>query len=53
MKNLSRVYQNKKEKKNLKRLSFIITQFKTDFLLPFINCRKVLEKMPDTSIPSI
>ena len=36
----------KKKKKNIKRLSFIITQFKIEFLLPFTGCRKVLEKLP-------
>ena len=35
-----------KKKKNMKRLSFI-TQFKTEFLLPFTGCRKVLGKMSD------
>ena len=48
MENLLRVFQNKKEEKNIKRLSFIITQFKIEFLLPFTGCRKVLEKMPDS-----
>ena len=36
-----------RKKKKTKRLSFIITQFKIEFLLPFTSCRKVLEKMPD------
>ena len=45
MENLSRVFQNKKEKKNMKRLSFIISQFKIEFLLLLTGCRKVLEKM--------
>ena len=45
MENLSRVFQDKKEKKHMKKLSFK-TQFKTDFLLPFTGCRKVLVKMP-------
>ena len=44
-KNLSRVFQDKKEKKHMKKLSFK-TQFKTEFLLPFTGCRKVLVKMP-------
>ena len=45
MENLLRVFQNKKEKKkNIKRLSFIITQFKIEFLLPPTGSRKVLEK---------
>ena len=45
--NLSRVFQRqeRKKKKNMKRLSFI-TQFKIEFLLPFNGCRKVLGKMP-------
>ena len=33
-------------KKKTKRLSFIITQFKIEFLVPFTSCRKVYEKMP-------
>ena len=37
--------KNKKEKKNMKRLSFI-TQFKNEFLLSCTGCRKVLGKMP-------
>ena len=45
MGNLSRVFQKQKEKKHMKRLSFI-TQFKIEFLLPFIGCRNVLGKMP-------
>ena len=45
MENLTRVFQNKNEKKT-KRLSFIITQFKIEFLVPFTSCRKVYEKMP-------
>ena len=45
MDNLSRMFQNKKEKKNMK-LSFM-TQFKIEFLLLVTDCRKVLEKMPD------
>ena len=35
-----------KWKKKTKRLSFIITQFKIEFLVPFTSCRKVYEKMP-------
>ena len=46
MKILSTVFQNKKQKQNMKRLSFI-TQFKMEFLLPFTGCRKVLGKMSD------
>ena len=46
MKILSTVFQNKKQKQNMKRLSFI-TQFKIEFLLPFTGCRKVLGKMSD------
>ena len=38
-------FKNKKEKKHMKRLSFI-TQFKVQFLLLFTGCRKVLGKMP-------
>ena len=34
-----------KKKKHMQRLSFI-TQFMTDFLLPFTGCRKVFGKMP-------
>ena len=41
------MFQNKTEKKNIKRLSFIRTQFKIEFLLPFTGCRKVLEKVSD------
>ena len=37
---------NNNNKKNIKTLSFIIAQFKIEFLLPFISYRKVLEKMP-------
>ena len=44
---VSRVFQNKKEKNKTKRLSFIITQFKIEFLLPFTSRREVLEKMPN------
>ena len=29
----------------MERLTFIITEFKIEFLLPFTGCRKVLEKM--------
>ena len=43
MEYLSRVFQNKKEKKT-KSLSFYITQFKIEFLLSPTGCRKVLEK---------
>ena len=32
----------------MKRLSFI-TQFKIEFSLPFIGCRKVLGKMPEAT----
>ena len=35
----------KKKKEKMERLSFI-TQFKIEFLLTFICCRKVLGKMP-------
>ena len=35
-----------KKKKKTKRLSFIITQFKIEFLLLFTGCKKVLERMP-------
>ena len=42
-------FKNKKEKKHMKRLSFI-TQFKNQFLLLFTGCRKVLGKMPDLSV---
>ena len=38
------VSKTKKEKKHLKRLSFI-TQFNIEFLLLFTGCRKVLGKM--------
>ena len=38
------VSKTKKEKKHLKRLSFI-TQFNIEFFLPFTGCRKVLGKM--------
>ena len=37
--------KQKKKKKN-EGIEFFITQFKIEFLLPFTNCRKVLEKMP-------
>ena len=40
------VSKTKKEKKHMKKLSFI-TQFKIEFLLPFTGCREVLGKMPD------
>ena len=46
MENLSREKKNIKEKKDMKRSSFI-TQFKIEFLLPFTSCGKVLGKMPD------
>lgn len=46
MKHLSRVFQKKKKKKMMKRLSFI-TKFKNEFLLPLTGFRKVFEKMPD------
>ena len=39
------VLKTKKEKENLKRLSFI-PQFTIEFLLLFTSCRKVLGKMP-------
>ena len=38
--------KQKREKKTREELSFI-TQFKTEFLLRFTGCRKVLGKMPD------
>ena len=38
------VSKTKKKKKHIKRLSFV-TQFKIEFSLPFIGCRKVLGKM--------
>ena len=41
MKNLSRVFLDKHTKKYLKRLS-LKTQYKSEFLLPFTGCRKVL-----------
>ena len=37
--------KNKKEKKHMKRLSFI-THFKIEFLVPFTSCRKVPGKKP-------
>ena len=40
--------KTKKKKKYMKRLS-LITQFKIEFLLPFIGCRKVLGKMPEVT----
>ena len=40
-----RMVVSKTRKKHLKGLSFI-TQFKTEFLLPFTVCRKVVGKMP-------
>ena len=50
MENLSRVFQNKKKTKKtasyLAKRSNFITQFKIEFLLPFVGCRKVLRKMP-------
>ena len=51
MKNLSRVFQKqkKRKKKHIKRISFI-TQFKTEFLILFTGCRKVLGKMPAIQI---
>ena len=39
------VLKQKRKKKHMKRLSFI-AQSKIEFLLLFIGCRKVLEKMP-------
>ena len=39
------VLKTKQKKKN-EGIEFFITQFKIEFLLPFTNCRKVLEKMP-------
>ena len=45
MENLSRVFQKQKKYIYMKRLS-LITQFKTEVLLPFTGCRKVLGKMP-------
>ena len=38
------VSKQKRKKNNIKRLSFIITQFKIEFLLPPTGSRKVLEK---------
>ena len=38
--------KNKKEKKHMKRLSFI-THFKIEFLVPFTSCRKVPGKKRD------
>ena len=49
MEHLSRVFQ--KQKKNMKRMSSI-TQFKTEFLIAFTGCRRVLMKMP-AAIPSL
>ena len=46
------VSKTRKKKKHLKRLRFI-TQFKSEFLLLFTSCRKVLGKMPGYSIFSI
>ena len=43
------VSKTKKKKKHMKRLSFI-TQFKIEFLLPFTGCRKVLGKMPGSTV---
>ena len=37
---------SKEKKKNMKRLNFI-TQFKIEFLLSFLGCRKVLGKIPE------
>ena len=37
-------FKNKKEKKHMKKLSFI-TQFKIELLLPFTGCRKMLGKV--------
>ena len=49
MENFSRMFQDKKEKKNMMKLSFM-TEFKIEFLLPFTSCRKILEKMPEYCI---
>ena len=46
------VSKTRKKKKHLKRLRSI-TQFKSEFLLLFTSCRKVLGKMPGYSIFSI
>ena len=50
MRNLSKMFQNKKAKRHTRRLSFVIIQFKIEFLLPLTGCRKVLEKMPVMAI---
>ena len=42
------VSKTKNKKQHIKRLSFI-TQFKIEFLLPFVGCRRVLVKMPDVA----
>ena len=44
------MFQNKKRKKNIKRLSFIITQFKIEFLLLPVVGKCLFEKMPDNKI---
>ena len=44
MENLLRCFKNKKEKKNMKRLSFI-PQLETEFLLLFTGYKNVLRKM--------
>ena len=37
---------SKQKERKTKRLSFIITQFKIEVLLPFTGCRKVLKQKP-------
>ena len=51
MENFSRVFQKQKRNRNMKRLSFI-TQFKVQFLVPFTGYKKVLGKMPDSTLKS-
>ena len=53
MENLSRGFQKQnRKKKHMKGLSFI-TQFKIEFVLTFTGCRKVLGKMPASSLFSL
>ena len=49
MENLSSLFQKQKKKKSMK--SFM-TQFKIEFLLPFVDCKKMLGKMPASEVSS-
>ena len=51
MENLSSLFQKQKKKKKKYMKSFM-TQFKIEFLLPFVDCKKMLGKMPASEVSS-